>query len=149
MYAISERAMQMIKGQSFTDPISLLDNILEEVYQYGKLITRQDDLRKTFALNALVGLDNAAWLLYAALNGIDSFDDLIPGAYTEGLSARHKKVISIPALGYGTPIENIKSLADQGFFIMKIKIGAPGDQKTMLEKDKAFSISLSVRLTRG
>lgn len=138
MYAISERAMQMIKGEAFSDPISLLDSILEEVLDYGKKITRQEDLRKTFALNALVGLDNAAWLLYAAENGLESFDAMIPKEYRPGLSARHDKVVSIPALGYGTPVEEIKKLADQGFFIMKIKIGAPGDQDQMLEKDKAF-----------
>lgn len=138
MYAMGERALQMIKGQSFTDPISLLDNVLEEVFQYGKTITRQEDLRKTFALNALVGFDNAAWLLYGAENGITNFDGLIPKDYQPGLSARHDKVVSIPALGYGTPIEEIKQLADQGYFIMKIKIGAPGDQEKMLEGDKAF-----------
>lgn len=138
MYAIGERALQMVNGQSFTNPIQLLDDILSEVYTYGKKITQNADLRKTFALNALVGLDNAAWLLYAAENGIDQFDEMIPKAYRPGLSARHDKVASIPALGYGTPIESIKDLADDGFFIMKIKIGAPGTQEEMLEKDEAF-----------
>ncbi len=69
MYAMSERALQIIKGQSYKSPIELLDNILTEVYDYGKDITGNKDLRKTFALNALVGVDNAAWLLYAAENG--------------------------------------------------------------------------------
>ena len=138
MYAMSERALQMVKGQSFANPLELLDDILDEVLDYGKQITGNPNLRKTFALNALVGLDNAAWLLYAAENGIDKFDDLIPEEYQKGLSARHDKVASIPALGYGTPISEIKKLADRGFFIMKIKIGAPGAQAEMLEKDKAF-----------
>ncbi|PHN06482.1 enolase-like domain-containing protein [Flavilitoribacter nigricans] len=138
MYAITERALQMIKGQTFSDPISMLDEILPEVLAYGKEITGLNSLRKTFALNALVPVDNAAWLLYAAINGIDSYDNMVPSEYRPGLSARHDKVISIPALGYGTSMETIKGLADRGFFIMKIKIGAPGDQKTMLEKDKAF-----------
>lgn len=138
MYAMSERALQIIKGQSFTDPISLLDNVLEEVYAYGKQITRNPNLRKTFALNALVGVDNAAWVLYAKENGMTHFDELIPASYQPGLSAKHDKVVAIPALGYGTPIETIKQMADDGFFIMKIKIGAPGDQEEMLEKDKAF-----------
>lgn len=138
MYAMSERALQIIKGQSFSNPISLLDDILEEVYEYGKKITLHPNLRKTFALNALVGVDNAAWTLYAKENGMTNFDQLVPSAYQAGLSARHAKVAAIPALGYGTPIETIKKMADEGFFIMKIKIGAPGDQKEMLEKDKAF-----------
>lgn len=138
MYAMTERALQMIKGQSFDDPIKMLDNILPEVMAFGRKVTGKETLRKTFALNALVAVDNAAWLLYAAANGIDSFDAMVPRDYQSGLSARHKHVISIPALGYGTSMETIKGLADRGFFIMKIKIGAPGDQKTMLEKDKAF-----------
>lgn len=138
MYAISERALQMAKGQSFTTPIELLDGLLDEVYAYGKKITQNPALRKTFALNALVGLDNAAWLLYAAENGMKNFDEMIPEAYQPGLSARHDKVASIPALGYGTPIKDIAELAEEGFFIMKIKIGAPGTQEEMLERDKAF-----------
>ncbi|MCB0628725.1 MAG: hypothetical protein R2824_23780 [Saprospiraceae bacterium] len=138
MFAMTERALQLIKGRSFESPIAMLDDVLEDVLEYGRQITGNQELRKTFALNALVPVDNAAWLLYAAENGIDQFDDLIPANYRNGLSARHNKVASIPALGYGTPIDTIKGLADQGFFIMKIKIGAPGDQATMLEKDKAF-----------
>lgn len=138
MYAMTERALQMVKGQTFTDPIAMLDAILPEVLEYGKKITGADNLRKTFALNPLVAVDNAAWLLYAAVNGIDNFDEMIPDDYQAGLSARHDKVVSIPALGYGISMDTIKQLADQGFFIMKIKIGAPGDQKEMLEKDKAF-----------
>ncbi|MFT6809873.1 MAG: L-alanine-DL-glutamate epimerase-like enolase superfamily enzyme [Saprospiraceae bacterium] len=138
MYAMSERALQIIKGQSFTSPVELLDRILPEVYDYGKKITGFSNLRKTFALNALVGLDNAAWLLYAAENGLNNFDEMIPEEYKEGLSGRNDKVVSIPALGYGTPVSDIKQMADDGFFIMKIKIGAPGTQAEMLEKDKEF-----------
>lgn len=65
MYAMSERALQIIKGNSFTDPLELLNNLLPEVYDYGKQITGNHNLRKTFALNSLVCVDNAAWLLYA------------------------------------------------------------------------------------
>jgi len=69
MYAITERAQQMIKGQSFASPVDLLDEILPEVYAYAKKVTSNPNLRKTFALNALVGVDNALWLLYAQENG--------------------------------------------------------------------------------
>ena len=78
MYAMSEHALQMMKGNSFTNPQELLDILLPEVYEYGKKITGNPNLRKTFALNALVCVDNAAWLLYAAENNIQLFDDLIP-----------------------------------------------------------------------
>ena len=138
MYAMTERALQMIKGQAFEDPVQMLDAILEEVYDYGKTITRNPNLRKTFALNALVAVDNAAWLLYGQHQGFATLDEMIPPAYRPALSHQHKAVASIPALGYGTPIEEIKRLADAGHFIMKIKIGAPGTQAEMLEKDKEF-----------
>lgn len=138
MFAMSEYALQLVHGQTFTSPLDLLDDLLEEVLAYGKRITSQPELRKTFALNALVGLDNAAWLLHAETNGFSTFDEMIPEAYRPGLSHRHDKVASIPALGYGTSMDTIQAMADQGFFIMKIKIGAPGTQQEMLEKDKAF-----------
>ena len=138
MYAISERALQITKGHTFKTPIELLDSIFPEVYEYAKDITGMPTLRKTFALNALVGLDNAAWLLYAAENNLTNFDEMVPEAYQEGLSGRNNKVVSIPALGYGTPISEIKKMTDDGFFIMKIKIGAPGTQAEMLQRDKEF-----------
>ena len=65
MYAMTEKALQIINGQSFVTPPDLLDMLYPEVYEFGKKITSNPELRKTFALNALVGLDNAAWLLYA------------------------------------------------------------------------------------
>ncbi len=136
MYLMTERAMQMVRGQKFSSPVELLEGILEEVYDYGVKITGQPDLRKTFALNALVGLDNAAWLLYAAENGISGFDELIPREYRPALSQHHEKVASIPLMAYTIPIEEIKQAADEGYFFMKIKIGQPGTQSEMLEKDK-------------
>jgi len=42
-----------------------IDRLNPQIYEYGKAINGIPQLRKTFALNALAGLDNAAWLLYA------------------------------------------------------------------------------------
>lgn len=137
MYAMTERAMQIIAGQSFTSPVELLDVLYPEVYEYGKKITSNPALRKTFALNALVGVDNAAWILYARENGITSFDGIIPSAYKPALSHKHDKVAGIPLMAYTIPIDEIKAATDQGYFFMKIKIGQPGTQEEMLEKDKA------------
>jgi L-alanine-DL-glutamate epimerase-like enolase superfamily enzyme len=137
MYAMTERAMQMIKGESFTSPVDLLDSLYPEIYEYGKKVTSNPALRKTFALNALVGPDNAAWILYAKENGLKSFDELIPAAYKPALSHRHNKVAGIPLMAYTIPIDEIKAATDQGYFFMKIKIGQPGTQEEMLEKDKA------------
>src|ERR1044072_2095735 len=53
MYAVTERALQQVKGRRFTTPIELLDGIRHEVYAFAKTITGQPKLRETFALNAL------------------------------------------------------------------------------------------------
>jgi L-alanine-DL-glutamate epimerase-like enolase superfamily enzyme len=137
MYAMSERALQMIKGMKVDNPVQLLEEIFDDVYVYGKKITNNPDLRKTFALNALVGVDNAAWLLYAAKNGIRNFDDMIPEEYKPALSYKHETVASIPLMAYTIPIKEIEEAVEQGYFFMKIKIGQPGTQQEMLEKDKA------------
>ena len=137
MYAMTERAMQMLKGESFTSPVELIDVLYPEIYEYGKKITANPSLRKTFALNALVGPDNAAWLLFAKENNLKTFDELIPEAYKPALSHKHNKVAGIPLMAYTIPIEEIKAATDQGYFFMKIKIGQPGTQSEMLEKDKA------------
>jgi L-alanine-DL-glutamate epimerase-like enolase superfamily enzyme len=138
MYAMSERALQMMKGNSFTNPNELLDELLPEVYAYGKKITGNPDLRKTFALNALVCVDNAAWLLYAHENNIKAFDEMVPEIYKPGLSHRHDKVGSMPSFSVGADVSKIKAAADKGYFIMKLKTGSSGTQKEMLEKDIAF-----------
>ncbi|MBM1107348.1 mandelate racemase/muconate lactonizing enzyme family protein [Aurantibacter crassamenti] len=138
MFAMSERALQIIKGSSFTNPVELLDEILTEVHAYGKKITGEADLRKTFALNSLVCVDNAAWLLYASENNIKTFDEMIPEEYRPGLSHRHEKVASIPSFSVGTDVKKIKLAADEGYFIMKLKTGSKGTQTDMLAQDIEF-----------
>jgi L-alanine-DL-glutamate epimerase-like enolase superfamily enzyme len=137
MYALTEKALQIINGQTFTSPVDLLDDLFPEVYDLGKKFTSNPGLRKTFALNALVGVDNAAWLLYAKENGITTFDEMILPAYKPAFSNKHLKLAGIPLMAYTIPIEEIRSATDQGYFFMKIKIGQPGTQEEMLEKDKA------------
>ena len=136
MYAVTEYAHQLIKGQTFNNPVSLLDDILPQVYAYAKTVTSNPSLRKTFALNALVGVDNALWLLYAQENGFKTFDDMIPEIYKPCLSYHHKNAAAIPLMAYNIPINEISEAVDQGYFFMKIKIGQPGTQEVMLEKDK-------------
>lgn len=137
MFALTERALQIMKGLSFSTPVDLLDQIFPEVYAYGQKITSNPNLRKTFALNALVGTDNAAWLLYAKENGFSTFDQMIPKAYLPALSSHHKEAAAIPLMAYNIPINEIQAATEQGYFFMKIKIGQPGTQEEMLEKDKA------------
>lgn len=135
MYSLTEHALQLLKGKTFTMPVELLDDILDEVYQYGIKITSNPNLRKTFALNALVGIDNALWMLFAAENGIRNFDDMIPEKFRPALSKHHKVVASIPLMAYSIPISEIVQAVDTGYFFMKIKIGQPGTQEEMLVKD--------------
>ena len=40
-------------------------------------------------------------------------------------------------MAYGIPIDELKAAVEAGYFFMKIKIGQPGTQAEMLEKDKA------------
>ncbi len=137
MYAMTEYALSVIKGMEFKNPVNLLDSVWEEVHNFGKKITGNDNLRETFALNALVGIDNAAWMLYAQQNSFKTFDELIPEEYRSALSHKHRKVASIPLMAYSIPVSEIKQAADEGYYFMKIKIGQPGTQEEMLEKDKA------------
>ena len=136
MYSLTNRALQMIKGQPFDNPIHMTESIIDELHSYGVKISNNLNLRKTFALNALVSVDNAAWLLYAKQNDINSFDELIPKDYKLGLSYKHNKVASIPSISYSTSEEGIKKIGNEGYYFIKIKIGAPGTQQEMLEKDK-------------
>lgn len=137
MYAMTEYGLSLLKDRSFTDPVSLLDEIWPAVFEYGKKICSKDDLRQTFALNSLVAVDNAIWLLYAAENNITNFDDLIPDAFKPSLSHHHERIASIPLMAYTIPVGEIKAAVDQGYFFMKIKIGQPGTQAEMVEKDMA------------
>lgn len=137
MFSITKKALEIINGQSFIDPISLIENIMEEVYEYGKKITGNPDLRKTFILNALVPVDNALWILYAKELGISNFDEMIPSLYRAALSNPQRKLSVIPLIAYNTPIKDIRNNARDGSFFLKIKIGQSGTQQEMLEKDKA------------
>lgn len=137
MYAITEFALMRAREMEFSTPVDLLDTILQDVFDYGKKVTGNPNLRKTFALNALVGVDNAAWVLYARENGLTTFDEMIPEPYRSTLSYRHEKIASIPLMAYSIPVSEIKQAVEDGYFFMKIKIGQPGTQEEMLEKDKA------------
>lgn len=136
MLALTEYALQLLKNTSFDSPMDLIDPLFEEVYNYGKLITANPDLRKTFALNALVSVDNALWLLYAKENGITDFDTLIPLDYKSTFSDQHSKLAAIPLISYNVTPSEVEKEVNKGYFFIKIKIGQSGSQQEMLEKDK-------------
>ncbi len=78
MFAMTEFALKRAKELAFSNPVELLEELVPQIPEYGKKITNNPDLRLTFALNSLVGVDNAAWMLFAAENNIINFDDMIP-----------------------------------------------------------------------
>jgi L-alanine-DL-glutamate epimerase-like enolase superfamily enzyme len=138
MYAVTARALALAREAGpFRTPLDLLDAILEPAHAYAREATGRRGLRKTFTLNALVPVDNAAWLLHADENGIAAFDAMVPAEFRPALASRHRLVAAIPLMAYAVPVPEIRAAADQGFFFMKIKIGQPGTQEEMLEKDKA------------
>ena len=137
MLAVTDHALQMLVGESFTTPIELIDRILPGVHAFAVRVTGVPDLRRTFALNALVPVDNAAWLLYAAENGIRTFDEMVPAEYRAGVSYRHRAVASLPSVTYALPLADVVQAARDGYFVIKLKLGQSGTQSEMLEKDIA------------
>jgi L-alanine-DL-glutamate epimerase-like enolase superfamily enzyme len=140
MLLMTEHALAEAHNHPFSTPLDLLDSLLPSTLEYGKAITGQADLRVTFALNALVAVDNAAWLLKAAEEGTTSFDSLLPEEFRPALSHRLPRVASVPAVGYGMRVEDAVGVVDAGYFVLKMKIGsAPGgdpDQDKMLAWDQ-------------
>lgn len=137
MFAVLEHAAQLSRGRSWETPAELLDELLPRVHEYARRVTERPDLRQTFVLNALVALDNAAWLLHAESTGSASFDRMVPQEFREALSYRHDSVAAIPAVGYAATARELRALADEGYVVVKVKLGHPGRPEEMLERDMA------------
>lgn len=137
MFAMTQHALKLAEGRTFVSPVDLNDWLWPQVWEYGKKVSANPELRATYALNALVAVDNAAWVLFARENNLKSFDEMIPQEYRPSLSAHHAKCASIPLFSYKVPVSEIKDAVDSGYFFMKIKIGQPGSQDEMLAKDMA------------
>ncbi len=140
MFAITSYAATIAKKVNWTSPIELLEHILPSVYEYAKKVTDNPNLRLTFALNALVAVDNAAWMLYAKNMKTKQFDNLLSAEIKPALSFRETKLANIPLMSYNVPLEKIIEAVKSGYFLLKIKIGADpdkdGSQGKMLEWDK-------------
>ena len=139
MLLLTEYAVNLLRGQTMTSPTEMLKDIFPAVHDYGKKITGNNDLRKTFVLNALVPVDMALWRLYAEQNKITFFDDLVPDEAKPYLQGRQKQLASVPLITYGLSPVNVGSLAQSGMFFMKIKIGSDpehdNDREKMLQWD--------------
>lgn len=139
MAELTQYALTLADKAEFRTPLELVDRLLPEVYAYGRKSTGISDLRATFALNALVAADQAAWGLYSRGKGM-SFEELVPDAYRSALSERQQELASIPVVGYGLSEAAIEQMLSEGYFLLKIKIGADpdqdGDQDKMLAWDQ-------------
>ncbi len=135
MFDLVNKSLEHVKNTPFRTPVELLDKILPAVIQDGKSITGKQDLNTNFVFNALVGVDNAAWLTYAAENKFSSFEEMIPEQYKKALSHRNKKIAIMYQIPYGMPMEDLKNAVKQGYFVFKIKTGAPGSQSEMIQAD--------------
>jgi L-alanine-DL-glutamate epimerase-like enolase superfamily enzyme len=133
-----ERGLQLAQKGSWSHPLDLFEEIWPQVYAYGTEITGRKELRPTFALNALVALDNAAWMLWARRRGVDDFTALLPQGGGPLLAARQGQVAAVPAVGYNMPLDQVESLVEDGVCMLKVKIGQPGDAEEMLQKDMAW-----------
>jgi L-alanine-DL-glutamate epimerase-like enolase superfamily enzyme len=138
MLALTQAALEECQGASFDSPLDLVDHLYPFCLERGKVITGRPDLRPTFALNALVAVDFAAWLLYAQERGISAFDDLIPQDCRTALNHRHNLVASVPVIGYGATMDEVVQAVRDGYFLLKIKIGADPDKDGDPEKMLAF-----------
>ena len=134
MFQLSDYAARLAAKFDWQAPGELLDQLLPAVLDHGRQITGQSDLRTTFALNALVPVDNAAWLLYAQAHGISDFDTLIPPEVRPEMGGKQARLAMIPLVPYGLPIDKVVQAVDGGCCILKIKIGSDPDRDGNLDK---------------
>lgn len=137
MYVLTEKALLLAREIPFADPVALMDELISRLGSIAASLTGKPDLSVNFILNALVSVDNAAWLLSAREKGFTNYSDMVPQAYKAALSYRNPKVGVMFQVPYGMPVQEILQAVDKGYFVIKIKTGQPGNQSEMLEKDKA------------
>lgn len=135
MYVVTSRALKILEGMTFENPIEIMDRIIPELYEEAKKLTRLEDLNINFLFNALVSVDNALWQLYASEKGIKTFHDMLPDIYKPALRFRNKKIAVMFQISYDMSMDDVRKAAQDGYFVFKIKTGFPGDPEEMLRKD--------------
>ena len=135
MYVLTEKSLQRVKYTPFATPIDLLEKILPDLVEEGKQLTGKPDLNPNFVYNALVSVDHAAWLLYAAEHELTDFEAMIPQEYRPALAHRNSRIAIMYQVPYGMPVAEIQQAVQQGYFVIKIKLGQPGSEADMLQKD--------------
>lgn len=138
---VLEWALQKARDNRYENPRHLLETLLEPAHAYAQSLTQRRNLRKTFTLNALVGLDNAAWQLQARLKNATDFDAMLqsaPGVLADGvLPARQPALACVPLVSYEVSPDEVRALVEQGHFLLKIKLGNGDEPQRMLQNDTA------------
>jgi L-alanine-DL-glutamate epimerase-like enolase superfamily enzyme len=128
MNEITRHALSAAREHSYGTPLDLLDMLVAESYDYAASIWGERSLRLTFALNALVPVDHAAWMLLGHRSPGVRFAELIPQAYQSALTFQHERLACTPVVSYGMTEQDITALLDEGYFVLKIKLGSDPDQ---------------------
>ncbi|MBM7565799.1 enolase C-terminal domain-like protein [Paenibacillus sacheonensis] len=139
MNEITRHALTAARNASFNTPMDMLDPLASQAREYASRAWDGNPLRATFALNALVPVDHAAWMLLSHKSPGARFIELIPEAYGAALTARHERLACTPVVSYGMTEADVTALLDEGYFVLKIKLGSDpnqdGDPETMLAWD--------------
>lgn len=139
MYEITKKAVELIEGLEFTSPKDVVGLIFDRLYDYASKIVGFE-VTETFVLNALVPVDFAVWSLWAKENKTANFDDIFSG------ETKSEVLSNIPLITYGTSIDSVKQLANEGVCLFKIKLGCDpegdGDLDKMLAWDKARALEI-------
>ncbi|WP_257669476.1 hypothetical protein [Parapedobacter tibetensis] len=71
MYLLANKALRWARQTTFRSPIELLETIWPAVFADACVLTGKANINANFIYNALVSVDNAAWVLYAAEHGME------------------------------------------------------------------------------
>src|SRR5690606_38965190 len=112
MFVLMNKALQRVRETRLSTPIDLLEAILPQVCVDAQLVTGRKDININFVYRALVSVDNTAWLLYAAENGFQDFEQMIPATYRPALASRNKQVGILYQVSYNMPIQQLKQAAE-------------------------------------
>ncbi|WP_127588731.1 enolase C-terminal domain-like protein [Paenibacillus koleovorans] len=134
MLDMTRHALRLAVGRAFSAPPELLEQVVHETLEHGRALTGLATLRETFALNALVPVDHAAWLLYAQEEQLANYDEMIPAEYRAALNYRNRELASVPVVSYGHSDADVTRMLDEGYFLLKFKLGADPDKDGSLDK---------------
>lgn len=140
MANMTKHAIGLSDGITCESPFQLLNALYPPVLAYGKEQAGHDAMRSTFALNALVAVDQAAWSLFMQERAV-AFDYWLTERYDAILTERQEQLANVPLIPYGMTEEGIDGMLREGYGLLKVKIGADpagdGDRERMLEWDMA------------